>query len=148
VDQFQLASFGFLEMALHYNSPKHRLLRQRSSPKATVNSARLRAQSQSRRYKAHRTVNRTCPVHHRTVRWPHMSELQRSNPNGWVMWLAHRTVSGGAPDCLVRPSTAAFPNCQFGGWGYKYPQPPHFKASKFSANTFNTRVSAFNTRHK
>jgi hypothetical protein len=52
------------------------------------------AQSQSRRQKVHRTVNSTCPVHHRNVRWPHMSELQQSNPNGWVMWLAHRTVSG------------------------------------------------------
>jgi hypothetical protein len=92
----------------------------------------LRAQSQSRRQKAHRTVNRTCPVHHRTVRWPHMSELQRSNPNGWVTWLAYRTVSGGAPDCLVRPSTAAFPNGHFGSWGYKYPQPPLFKAPKHS----------------
>jgi hypothetical protein len=27
----------------------------------------------------------------------------------------------------VRPSTAEFPNDHFGGWGYKYPQPPHFK---------------------
>ena len=26
-----------------------------------------------------------------------------------------------------------------GGWGYKYPHHQHFKASKFSANTFNTR---------
>jgi hypothetical protein len=50
------------------------------------------AQSQSRRQKAHRTVNNDCPVHHRTVRWPHLSELQRSNPNGWVTWLAHQTV--------------------------------------------------------
>jgi hypothetical protein len=31
----------------------------------------------------------------------------------------------------VRHSTTAFPNGHFGGWGYKYPQPPHFKASKF-----------------
>jgi hypothetical protein len=54
----------------------------------------------------------------------------------------------GASDCPVRPSTEAFPNNHFGGWGYKYPpQPPHFKASKFSTNTFNTRASAFNTRH-
>ena len=45
----------------------------------------------------------------------------RQNPNGWVTWLAHRTVSGGAPDCPVRPSTAALPNGCFGGWGYKYP---------------------------
>ena len=109
-----------------------------------VDSAQKSEQAQI----AHRTLNRTCPVHHRTVWWPHLSELQWSNPNGWVTWLAHRTVSGGAPDCPVRPSTAAFPNCHIGGWGYKYPQPPHFKASKFSANTFNTRASAFNTRHK
>jgi hypothetical protein len=56
-----------------------------------------------------------------TVRWPHLSELQRSNPNGWVTWLVHRTVSGGAPDCPVRPSTDSLPNGHFGGWGYKYP---------------------------
>jgi hypothetical protein len=56
----------------------------------------------------------------------------RQNPNGWVMWLAHRTVFDGAPDCPVRPSTAALPNGCFGGWGYKYPQPPLFKASKHS----------------
>jgi hypothetical protein len=73
---------------------------------------------------AHRTVNRTCSVHHRTVRWPTCQKLQRLNPNGWVTWLAHRTVSGGAPDCSVRPSIAEFPNGHFGGWGYKYPPPP------------------------
>jgi hypothetical protein len=57
---------------------------------------------------AHRTAYRACPVHHRTARRAHASELQRSNPNSRVTWLAHRTVSGGAPDCPVRPSTAAF----------------------------------------
>jgi hypothetical protein len=56
---------------------------------------------------AHRTVYRTCPVHHRTARRAHTSELQRSEPNGLVTWLAHRTVSGGAPDCPVRHATAA-----------------------------------------
>jgi hypothetical protein len=112
-----------------------------------VNSADYMHRSQSRRQKAHRTVNRTCPVHHRTVRWPRCQKLQWSNPNGWVTWLAHRTVSGGALECLVRPSTAASTNDHFGGWGYKYPQPPHFNKSMFSANTFNTRASAFNTRH-
>jgi hypothetical protein len=80
-----------------------------------------RAQSQSRRQKAHRTVNSDCLVQHRTVRWPSCQKLQRSNPNGWVMSMAHQTVSGGAPDGPVRPSTAAFPNGHFGGWGYKYP---------------------------
>jgi hypothetical protein len=38
----------------------------------------------------------------------------------------------GAPDCPVRPSTAEFPNGHFGGSGYKYPQPPLFKAPKHS----------------
>jgi hypothetical protein len=151
-------------MPLHYNSPDcsvwHRTIRcasgatakaQRSTPTETCKSATVRgqcAQSQSRRQKAHRTVNSTCPVHHQTVRWPHLSELQRSNPNGWVTWLAHRTVSGGAPDCPVRPSTDNLPNGHFGGWGYKYPQPPHFKASKFLAIAFNTRALDFTSRHK
>jgi hypothetical protein len=82
---------------------EQRLLRQRSSAKGE------------------QCVNRTCPVHHQTIRWPKLSELQRSNPNGWVTWLAHRTVSDGTPDCPVRPSTDSLPNGHFGGWGYKYP---------------------------
>jgi hypothetical protein len=42
-------------------------------------------------------VNSDCLVHQQTVRWPHLSELQRSNPNGWVTWLAHQTVR-----CVIR----------------------------------------------
>jgi hypothetical protein len=87
----------------------------------TVNSAGCARRSQSRRQKTHRTVNSDCLVHHRTVRWPHLLELQWSNPNDRVTWLVHRTVSSGALDCPVRPSTAAPPNGHFGGWGYKYP---------------------------
>jgi hypothetical protein len=86
-----------------------------------VNSARLRAQKSKQRQKAHRTVNSNCPVHHRTVRWPTCQKLQRSEPNGLVTWLVHRTVSGGAPDCPVRHTTEALTNGSFGGWGYKYP---------------------------
>jgi hypothetical protein len=86
-----------------------------------VNSAWTARAESEQRQKAHRTVNSDCPVYHRTVRWPRLSELQRSNPNSWVTWLAHRTVSGGAPDCPVRPSTDNLPNGHFGGWGYKYP---------------------------
>jgi hypothetical protein len=82
---------------------------------------RLRAQSQSRRQMAHRTVNMTCPVHHWTIRWPSCQKLQRSEPNDLVTWLAHRKVSGGAPDCPVGHTTEALTNCSFGGWGYKYP---------------------------
>jgi glutathionyl-hydroquinone reductase len=121
-------------MPLRYNSSdcpvchaEQRLQRQRSSAKAEqcATVCGQRAQSQSRRQKVHLIVNSDCPVHHRTVRWPHLSELQRSNPIGWVTWLAHRTVSDGAPDYPVHPSTAAFPNGHFGGWGYKYPPNHH-----------------------
>ena len=86
-----------------------------------VNSARLRAQKSEQRQKAHQTVNSDYPVHHRTVRWPRSQKLQRSNPSGRVTWLAHRTVSGGAPDCPVRHATEAPTNGHFSGWGYKYP---------------------------
>jgi hypothetical protein len=55
-----------------------------------------------------------CPV-------PTCQKLQRSEPNGLVTWLEHRTVSGGAPDCPVRHATEAFTNGHIGGWGYKYP---------------------------
>jgi hypothetical protein len=113
-----------------------------------VNSARTTRAESEQRQKAHQTVNSDCPMNHRTIRWPRLLELQRSNPNGWVTWLAHRTVSGGAPDCPVRPSTYSLPNGHFGGWGYKDPQPPHFKASKFLAIAFNTRALDFTPRHK
>jgi hypothetical protein len=111
-------------------------------------SARLRAQKSDKRQKAHRTLNSDCPVHHRTVWWPRSQKLQWSNPNGRVTWLAHRTVSGGAPVCPVCHATAAFTNGFFGGWGYKYPQPPTIHGSKFSAFKLHTRAIAFNTRHK
>jgi hypothetical protein len=58
------------------------------------------------------------------------------NPNDWVTWLAYRTVSGGALDCPVRPSTAATPNHH------------HFKHPSFQHFTFNKRASAFTPRHK
>jgi hypothetical protein len=74
---------------LRYNSPDY-LVCQRSNDytaptvvcNATVKrySARLRAQKSEQAQKAHRIVNRTCPVHHRTVRWPSCQKLQRQNP--------------------------------------------------------------------
>jgi hypothetical protein len=87
----------------------------------TVNSVHCARRSQSRRQKAHRTVDSDCSVHHQTIWWPSCQKLQRSEPNGLVTWLAHRTVSGGAPDCPVRHTIEAFTNGQLGGWGYKYP---------------------------
>jgi hypothetical protein len=65
-------------------------------------------------------------VHHRTAQRPHLSELQRSEPNGRLTWLAHRTVSSGAPDCPVRHATDSLPTATFGGWSYKYPNHPTF----------------------
>jgi hypothetical protein len=71
-----------------------------------IKCALARAEEQSTRV-AHRTVYRTCPVRHRIARRAHKTELQRSEPNGLVTWLAHQTVSGGAPDCPVCHATAA-----------------------------------------
>jgi hypothetical protein len=73
----------------------------------------------------HRTVNRTCQVHHRTVRWPTCQKLQRSNPNGWVTWLAHRTVR-----CARREQSS--PTVILVVGAINTPQPPLFKAPKHS----------------
>jgi hypothetical protein len=67
------------------------------------------------------------------------------NPNDWVTWLAHRTVSGGAPDCPVRPSTAACPNGCLVVKGYKYPQPPPPKASKISEYHIHYKSSSIHS---
>jgi hypothetical protein len=97
----KLATFGNSGRPLRYNSPDCPVCQaeQRSSAptvvcNATVNSEKCTyaRRSQSRRQKAQRTVNRTCPVHHQTIRWPRCQKLQRSEPNSLVMWLAHRTV--------------------------------------------------------
>ena len=51
----------------------------------------------------------------------HQSELQRLEPNGLLMWLAHRTVSGA-------PCDSSLPTATSGGWGYKYPNHPTFNS--------------------
>jgi hypothetical protein len=110
-------------------------------------NARLRAQRTEHAQKAHRTVYRTCPVHHRTAQRPHLSELQWSEPNGRLTWLAHRTVSGGAPDCPVRHATDSLPTATFSGWGYKYPNHPTFNGIQVFHLQHITRAIAFNSRH-
>jgi hypothetical protein len=102
---------------------EQRLLRANGRLQRTVNALQC-AQKSEQSQKAHRTVNSDCPVQHWTVRWPRSQKLQRSESNGQVTWLAHQTVSGGAPECPVCHTTAASTNSSFGGWGYKYPQPP------------------------
>jgi hypothetical protein len=97
---------------------EQRLLRANGCLQRAVNALQC-AQKSEQSQKAHRTVNSDCPVQHQTVRWPRRQKLQWSNPNGRVTWLALRTVSS-----PVRHATAASTNGSFGGWGYKYPQPP------------------------
>ena len=110
--------------------------RQRSSAK-TLNALQCAPERAEVRAGARRRTGQSIGP----VRWPHMSELQRSNPNSWVTWLAHRTVR-----CALRQQPSPTATLVVGA--INTPQPPLFKASKFSANTFNTRASAFNTRHK
>jgi hypothetical protein len=64
--------------------------------------------------------------------------LKLPNPNSWVTWLAHGTVSGGAPDCPVCPSTSATPNGCLVVEGYKYPpttSTPRIQVSSTSHST-------------
>jgi hypothetical protein len=96
---------------------------------------------------AHRTAYRACPVHHRTTRRSHKTELQRSNPNGLLTWLAHRTMSGGAPDCPVRHATAAFQRPLCDGWAINTPTTPHsLKNPSFPPSNYLQEL-AFNSRH-
>jgi hypothetical protein len=89
---------------LRYNSPDmsgaHRTIRcndgatatsRQRSPAEHLMRARARRGAVHARV-AHRTAYRACLVHHRTARRAHTSELQRSNPNGRVTWLAHPTT--------------------------------------------------------
>jgi hypothetical protein len=125
---------------------EQRLLRAQRSTATALNALQCAPESEHAQL-AHRTVYRTCPVHHQTAQRPHKSELQRSNPNGWLTWLAHRTVSGGAPDCPVCHATAHFQRPLCGGWGYKYPNHPIFNCIQVSTLLHLTRAIAFNTRH-
>jgi hypothetical protein len=107
-----------------------------ATSRATVDcnalNARLRAQRTEQRQKAHQTVYRTCPVHHRTAQRPHKTELQRSNSNGLLTWLAHRTVSAGAPDYPVRHTTPHFQRPFLVVGAINTPTTPHSMVSKFS----------------
>jgi hypothetical protein len=90
VDRLQTLHLRVSEVALRYNAPDCPVCQrsngsqaQRSTPTVAcnMNSARtVRAESEQRQ-KAHRTVNSDCPVLHRTVRWPRLSELQRFKPS-------------------------------------------------------------------
>jgi hypothetical protein len=81
-------------------------------------------------------VTPDCPVA-QAVRAPTV-ETVRTLTVGWRGW---RTGQ-----CPVRPSIAALPNSCFGGWGYKYLQPPLFKASKFPAYCIQYKSSRLHSK--
>ena len=118
---------------------EQRLLRAQRSTATAFNALQCAPESEHAQL-AHRTVYSTCPVHHRTAQRPHKSELQRSNLNGLLTWLAHRTVSGA-------PCDSSLPTAIFGGWGYKYPNHPTFNGIQVSTLLHLTRAISFNTRH-
>jgi hypothetical protein len=130
VDQLQTLHLRVSPGALRYNSPdcpvrqaEQWLSAQRSTAqcpdRATVHD---RSQSRRQRRTEHWIVAVRCGTGlSGAPRCQSSNDRNRQNPNGWVTWLAYRTMSGGALDCPVRPSTAALPNGCFGGWGYKYP---------------------------
>jgi hypothetical protein len=113
---------------------EQRLLHAQRSSATAFNALQCMPESEHAQL-AHRIVYRTCPVHHRTAQRPHKSELQRSNPNGLLTWLAHRTVQ-----CTLATTI-------FSGWGYKYPNHPTFNGIQVSTLLNLTRAIAFNTRH-
>jgi hypothetical protein len=80
-------------------------------------------------------------VQHRTVRWLRRQKLQRSNPNGRVTCLAHRTVSGAPCDSNLH-QTASLVVGAINTLNH-----PPFMVSKFSTFKHLTRAIAFNTRH-
>jgi hypothetical protein len=95
-------------------------------------NTRLRAQRSEDAQLAHRTV-------YRTARRAHKTELQRSNPNGLLTWLAHRTVR-----CAMRQQPS---NGHFVVVGaINTPTTPHSLASKFPL-FYTLQELAFNTRH-
>jgi hypothetical protein len=141
---------------LRYNSPDcpvgHWTVRCASGVMAPCANGRLQRNSktlqcapacisQSRRQKAHRTVNSDCPVHHRTVRWPTCQKLQWSEPNDLVTWLAHRTVW-----CARRQKPS--PTVILVVGAINTPNHPHFFVSKFTAIKPHTRALYFIPRHK
>ena len=135
----ELASFG---NPLRYNSPDmsgaHRTVRcnggatttsRQRSPADAIN-ARQSAQKSGTRDVAHRTLYSACPVCHRTSRRAQQSELQRSEPNGLVTWLAHRTLSGVPCDNSLHQTASLVVGV------INTPNHPTFKSSKFPPSNY------------
>jgi hypothetical protein len=159
VAALKLASLGIFRRLLRYNSPDmsgvHRTVRcilgatatSRQWSPATAINARQSAQASGSPMLAHRTVNSSCPVRHRTSRRTQKSELQRSISNGTDdlagapdMSGVHRTVR-----CAIEQTAST--NGQVGGWGYKYPNHPTIHCIQVFHFPTTTRALTFNSRH-
>jgi hypothetical protein len=119
---------------------EQRLLQRQRLPATALNALQC-AQKSGTCQKAHRTLYMTCPVHHRTVRWPRRQKLQWSESNGWATWQAHRTVSGAPCDSSLHQTASLVVGA------INTPNHPPFMASKFSRFLHLTRAISFNTRH-
>jgi hypothetical protein len=146
------------QRALRYNSPdcpvshrtvhqtlsgvpaEQRLLRAQWLTATAFNALQCAQKSELARV-AHRTVYRTCPVHHRTAQWPHKSELQRSNPNGLLTWLAHRTVR-----CAMRLHTSNGHLLVVGA--INTPTTPQSMASKYPSFYTSTPYKSYSIQYK
>jgi hypothetical protein len=117
-----------------------RLFRRQRLP-ATHLMRALRAQRSGTPMLAHRTLNSTCPVRHRTSRRAQKSELQRSEPNGFGDVAVAPDMSG-APSNRQPHQTAGLVV-----GAINTPNHPPFIASKFSSSQLLTRALAFNSRH-
>ena len=119
---------------------EQRLLRANGHLQAHLMRARS-AQKSGTRETVHRTIYSTCPVYTGQPGGPRSQKLQRSNPNGLVSWLAHRT-------CPVHHTTVSHHQTTSLVVGaINTPNHPTFKSSKFSISQLLTRALAFNSRH-
>jgi hypothetical protein len=90
--------------------------------RATVKNSARRVRAAGQRRTGHWTVSVRCSTGlSGATRGQSLQRQKLQNPNGWVTWMAHRSVFGGAPNCLVCPSTSAYPNGCLVAEGYKYP---------------------------
>jgi hypothetical protein len=133
---------------LRYNSPDclvgHQTLRcasgamapaQRSTPADTCKSATVRGQLAQSQSSTKRRIGLSGAPSCQSS-----NDRNRQNPNGWVTWLAHRTVR-----CAHRQTASPTVGLVVGA--INTPNHHHFKHPSFSDFTFNTRASATNTRH-
>jgi hypothetical protein len=114
---------------------------QRSSTKAEVQSYSEEqcAQSQSSPSEAHRTLNSVCPV---PLEDKASNGQKLPNPNSWVTWLAHRTVSGGAPDHRQQPA----PTVNWWLRAINTPQPPPLQPSKHSTHCIQYKSNRLHSK--